>query len=301
MAVQLREVEHSDFDQINRLFFEVYGKRSFQPFKEAFFKHQGLLGYCLEDDTLSPDTIVGYFGCFTYDRIVDGIDYKFYNTHTWIVKPEYRKDSLKLLMKYVRIKDGILTNFSANNTVAQILDQLKFIKLSIVNQVLTTPFSLKNYFKSKKIHSLPLQGGLLKHHEPYAGLCLLLQIPNGNAEIELLLKPVNRKPAWVQRVNSISKKVINKPIIVKNYFMYKVHYTSSAELLIDNFNVLFHYLLQTHKVGGLIIPSTLMNDVPSGLIKSVYTDTVYVKNNSSSLPNIDYLFSEVFYLNISDK
>lgn len=301
MAVVLKEVEHSDFEQIHNLFVEVYGKQPSDGFKKAFFEHHPLLGFGLIDDDLDSKPMVGYFGCFTYNRIINGTDYKFYNSHTWIVKEDYRKHSLKLLMHYIRLKDGIVTNFSANGKVAQILEQLKFSKLAVINSIVKSSFSFKSYFTQGKIKSLELQSDIAKWHQPYVGLSLNLKLPNTDQNIELILKPVNQKPAWVQRINTNSKSIANRPLITKSYFLYKIHYTNTPELVLQYLDVLSHYLFFKEKVGGLVLPKALFENLPQKRIVNQYEDTIYIKSNVEELPEIDYLYSEVFYLNIADK
>lgn len=301
MAVVLREVEHSDFDQILSLFVEVYGKQPFEGFKKAFFNHNLFLGNCLIDDEGSQEVMVGYFGCFTYHRILNNQNVKFYNSHTWIVKEAYRKQSLKLLMPYVRLKDGIVTNFSANGKVAQILEQLKFTKLTVKNAIVKTSFNLKSIIGQRKIKSLQLTSDILKSHDPYVGLCLNLQISNQDTTLKLILKPVNRKPRWALRINKISKAMMRKPLVTNSFFLFKVHYTNNSELLLEHVDALSHYLFLKEKVGGLIVSQSVIENLPLNRIRDTYEDTIYVKTNQHSVSSLDYLFSEVFYLNIKDK
>ncbi|MDT0685258.1 hypothetical protein [Autumnicola psychrophila] len=301
MAVVLKEVEHSDFSQIHSLFAEVYGKQPDDGFKKAFFDHDQFLGNCLIDNTLANEPMVGYFGCFTYHRTIGGKNYKFYNSHTWIVKENYRKQSLKLLMPYLRLKDGIVTNFSANDKVAQILDQLKFSKIPIVNTIVKLSFSFRSYAAQRKIESLELQSDITRSHQPYVGLSLNLKLPNTDQNLELILKPIDKKPTWVQRINVTSKSITKRPIITKNYFLYKVHYTNAPDILLKNLDVLSHYLFLNGKIGGLVLPELFIENLPQNRVDKKYEDIIFIKSNQEQTPKIDFLFSEVFYLNIADK
>ena len=301
MAVKLREVHHSDFDQIHKLFVEVYGKKPSDGFKKAFFEHKYLLGFCLIDDAIDSNALIGYFGCFTYRRNIDGVEYQFYNSHTWIVNEDYRKHSLKLLMPYLKLKDGIVTNFSANGKVVQILEQLKFTKLKVVNTIVKLSFNITSYLEQAKIKSLQLQSDIAKCHQPYVGLTLNLKLPNTIQNLELILKPVDKKPTWVKRINKTSKSITKRPLITKNYFLYKVHYTNAPEILLQNLDVLSHYLFFKEKVGGLVLPEGLVENLPAQRIQNQYEDIIFIKSNDERIPKIDYLYSEVFYLNISDK
>jgi len=301
VSVNLREVEHYDFDQIYSLFVEVYGRQPSPGFKKAFFDHDLLLGYCLIDISSEIPIMVGYFGCFTYKRIIDGISYKFYNSQTWIVKEAFRKQSLQLLMPYLRLKDGIITNFSANGKVAQILEQLKFTKIAVVNNILRHYFSIKSYSEQCKVKSIAPQSDIAQWHKPYAGLSLNLKLPTTNQNIELILKPIDKKPTWVRRINKISKSVAKRPLITKSYFLYKIHYTDAPDLVLEHLDVLSHYLFLKEKVGGLVLPEGIIENLPQERVLEQYNDDIYVKSNQMDIPKLDYLYSEVFYLNIADK
>lgn len=301
MKVRLREVTHADFKDINELFVEIYKKQPYSGFEKAYFKQGDFLGYCLIDDSLSHQPLVGYFGCFTFNRVWKGYNYTYYNTHSWIVKEEYRSQSLRLLMSYIKIKDGIITNFSANAKVAQILEQVKFTKLGIINSVLKTPFKLQAYQQQRKLKEIPSQNNYLNAHKGYSGLCLSLSGFNNSVSLDLILKAIDKKPLWVKRINKFSKKIIRKPLITKNYKLFKIHYTSDYNVLITNISAISHYLFLRKRVGGIIIPHQAIPDLEPKLIAEQYEDQIFYKSNFSDIPPIDYLFSEVFYLNIVDK
>lgn len=301
MAIFLREVRHTDFNSIQQLYASVYEKEVDAGFAKSFYEHSALLGYCLIDDALESSTIVGYFGCFSYSRKIENTAITFYNTHTWIVKEAYRKHSLKLLMPYLKLSDGVLTNFSANATVVKVLEKLKFQKLELKNLILRLPFSFRFYLFQFKVTSKPPQSEILLAHQAYAGIALRLKLPNTKEEIEVLLKSVDKKPEWVKQINRISNFWIKKPLITKKYFLYKIHFTDNRQLLFKSIGLLSHYLFMKFKVGGLILPETLAEGLSDSRIKSSYREDVYVKSNGIDLPQLDYLYSEVFYLNISDK
>lgn len=301
MAVVLREVEHTDFSQIRQLFVDVYGKQPSSGFERAFFDHSPLLGYCLMDDSTKTGVMVGFFGCFSYTRTIEGTSYKFYNSHTWIVKEDYRKHSLKLLLPYIKLKDGIITNFSANGKVAQILEQLKFTKLRIVNYVLKPSFRLGAVLKGHKIEAFEVDNAVLNAHRHYDCLCLSLRIAGTKETVDVILKSVIRKPKWVEHINGLSKSLLKKPLITKRYFLYKVHYVSDTSCFHKHLHAIKHFLFLKHKVGGLILPELLIEHLPTEQIITSYEDEIYVKVNEDKLPGIDYLYSEVFYLNILDK
>ena len=72
-------------------------------------------------------------------------------------------------------------------------------------------------------------------------------------------------------------------------------------MLSENIEVISHYLFCKKHVGGLIFPESFIRNLDTISISDTYEDEIYVKTASKNLPNIDYLYSEVFYLNVSDK
>ena len=301
MAIVLREIAHSDFDQICKLFLEIYGNKPFLGFEKAFYQHNELLGYCLIDDKLKSDSMVGYFGCFTHNRAWQGVEFKYYNTHSWIVKPDYRSQSLRLLLPFVKLKDGIVTNFSANKTVARILEQLKFAKLGVTNSILKSSFGVKSFLLQRKLKSVSHNNEVLNHHQLFNCICLSLHGSFLKQKLDLVIKKVDRKPIWVKKINWLTKSLLNKPLITKNYNLHKVHYASDYSVLIDHLDVISHYLFLKKRVGGLIIPDTHCSGLKPERVVAKYEDEVYYKSNLVETPPIDYLFSEVFYLNVVDK
>ena len=299
MSVILRKVEHSDLERIQSLFKAVYGKAADKGFQLAFTTHNDLLGYCLEES--KKGDLVGYFGCFTNQRVYADRPIKYYNTHSWIVKEQYRNQSLKLLMPYLKLKDGIITNFSANGKVAQVLEKLKFDKQEIKNYLLTTRINWLGVFKQSGIKELPIQELILKDHQAFVGLCLSLHFTGSDKPLNMILKPIDRKPQWVQTVNSIFKLIIRKPLITRSYRIWKIHYLSDAVLFKNRLSLLKSYFLLKHKIGGLVVHDDIadkMDDLP---LEYSHSDTIFLKLNQIELKKVDYLYSEVFYLNIADK
>lgn len=100
-------------------------------------------GYMLIDE----DRVVGFLGFIYGSRIINGAEYRFCNMTSWIVKPEYRADSLKLVMPILKMKEYSITNLTPSVTVRQIIEKLGFTKID--NDVLllpSIPFALSNSY-----------------------------------------------------------------------------------------------------------------------------------------------------------
>lgn len=100
-------------------------------------------GYMLLDE----NQVVGFLGFVYGSRIINGTEYRFCNMTSWIVKAEYRADSLKLVMPILKMKEYSITNLTPSVTVRQIIEKLGFTKID--NDVLllpSIPFALSNSY-----------------------------------------------------------------------------------------------------------------------------------------------------------
>ena len=72
------------------------------------------------------DRIVGFIGTLFSRRIIDGREAALCNLSSWIVKDEYRSESLRLLLPLLKRKDHTFTNLTLNPRVAEIMKRLGF-------------------------------------------------------------------------------------------------------------------------------------------------------------------------------
>jgi hypothetical protein len=79
-------------------------------------------GYVLMDGA----SVVGFLGTIFSQRPINGRIEKFCNVSSWIVKPEWRGESIKMVLPLVRMPDCTVTNFSPSTTVSKIFEQLGF-------------------------------------------------------------------------------------------------------------------------------------------------------------------------------
>ncbi len=79
-------------------------------------------GYLMEDN----DSVVGFLGTVFSQRTIAGASHRFCNMAAWIVKEEYRSESMGLLFPLLGQKDLTITNFTANHRVVDVLRRLGF-------------------------------------------------------------------------------------------------------------------------------------------------------------------------------
>lgn len=81
-----------------------------EDWQKLFMKYwdsdRDYFGYYLEEN----NEVVGFFGLIFSLRQLDGKQADFCNMTSWIVKPEYRKYSLKLLNSVLAEENVVITN-----------------------------------------------------------------------------------------------------------------------------------------------------------------------------------------------
>jgi acetoacetyl-CoA synthetase len=80
------------------------------------------LGYVLIDQ----DAIVGFLSTLYSWRVIDGKRVRFCNTAHWVVKEQFRADSMRLLLAAMRDRNCTLTNLTSTTTVSSLMQKLGF-------------------------------------------------------------------------------------------------------------------------------------------------------------------------------
>lgn len=80
------------------------------------------LGYVL----VERGEIVGFLSTLYSRRVVDGTEVKLCNTAHWVVREDFRAESLKLFLTVLRQRDCTITNLTSSATVAAMMPKLRF-------------------------------------------------------------------------------------------------------------------------------------------------------------------------------
>lgn len=129
MAI-LRKATSADFEKVYALLVSMKGAaHDKETWRRLFTNHwntdEDYCGYVLMDG----EEAVGFLGMIFCRREIAGRQLKACNVTTWVVKPRYRTESLKLVMPLMRMKDYLLTNFTAREDVSFIFRKLGFKEL----------------------------------------------------------------------------------------------------------------------------------------------------------------------------
>lgn len=93
---------------------------------------QDFCGYLLLDD----GDVKGFLGLLFSTRTINGELEKFCNMTSWIVRDQYRCQSLRLLLEALKLQSYTITNFTPSTTVAAILKKVGFTELKTSQQIL---------------------------------------------------------------------------------------------------------------------------------------------------------------------
>lgn len=137
MAI-IREAETRDFEKVYALLQEFEeGRRVtrdqwLQLFVDRTGLQRGKFGYVLVDG----DDVVGFIATTFSEREVRGIKAVLCNMSNWIVKAEYRSQSLALLSKVLSERNVTITNLSPTPDVLEISQKLKFTLLDKAERII---------------------------------------------------------------------------------------------------------------------------------------------------------------------
>jgi hypothetical protein len=141
--VTVREARTEDFPRIYPLLldFEEGHQVTEEQWRQLFADHSGLqkgkFGYVLQ----AGEEIVGFIGTTMSERVIRGEKIRFCNMSNWIVKKEYRGQSLVLLSKVLAMKDAVITNLSPTPQVLAMSQKLKFTLFDRTERIVFPVFS----------------------------------------------------------------------------------------------------------------------------------------------------------------
>jgi hypothetical protein len=117
------------FDDVYPLLLELDNTHSMEKWRSIFDYQwesgEGYVGYALVDGR----KVVGFNGAIFSRRIIDGRGVRFCNLTSWIVKEQYRTESLRLVFPILNLKGYTLTNLTMNDRAWGIVKRLGFKNL----------------------------------------------------------------------------------------------------------------------------------------------------------------------------
>lgn len=303
MAMKVREALPSDFEDIYRLLKRLnstsLSKFDWQKLTQVEFSAAySHYGYVLEDE----NCIVGFLGTIFSQREIAGDNVNFCNIHSWIVAPEAKGGGINLLMKSLRLKDHVITNFTASEVPYKVFQSLKFKEIEYRNYKLL-PFQSLNFSSRVSVCKITSQNAksvlkednlkLFNDHKHFNNV-QFLELRSGNETAFVISKKKTYTPAPLLKFGILKKFVKNK------LFLGELHYISNSGLFFKCFSSTRSALQICKELGviGILSADTFIpKDV--SIKKSYYPRKRPFMYRHSSITGemVDTLYSEFFVLN----
>jgi len=283
--ITVKKATVKDVDKLLPLLFELDSINQTQEEWERLFKlhwddSQNYFGYVMYDG----DTAVGFLGLLFSRRVVKDKINNFCNISSWIVKKEYRRQSLHLLLPILELDNHTITVLTCNAGTYFITKKLGFIDLEIGQRViLPLPFlpkskpSINIIFDHSEIEK-QLKGETLKIYHDHRNLnCFHILIcgPKGICYL------------------------VGARTIKKNIPLAHIHYVSDHRVFSSHISAVSGRLCWQIKVGGLLVDERLLQreTIFPSIHFSLTHPRVY-KSNTLKSSDIDLLYSEYQILNL---
>jgi hypothetical protein len=279
----IRQVKPGDFEKVLPLFqgFATHSQVNPDDWRKIFSAiwsgQEPSFGYILEDHREA----VGFLGTLFSTRMIRNTPREFCNLTSWIVKPEYRAESLSLLFPLLSRKKLTLTNFTASNRVISVLQKIGFKSLEDhYFMLLPYPVPLSgcklilNPDEMKKM----LEGEDLCIHQDHRNLhCIQVVMETPGGILFIILNPARKK---------------NLPVLF-------VDYLNDPELFNDFKQRCVFAICRQFKVYGLMIGAhSLRGRSPRFGLRITRRHSLLYRSNEVAPEDIDTLYSEIQVLGL---
>ena len=286
----IREAHNKDFEKVWPLLDHLNNKLPKTKWQQLFVSNfsapYNFPGYVLEDD----QEIVGFFGTIFSQRTINGRQYNFCNTSSWVVNENYRSHSLLLLLKIHKLKNCIFTNFTPSSVVYPILKKLGYNDLSSEKLLFRPSLALSSKLKiqSSNFESILNEDEIqiYNDHKQYNADFLVALSNEGHCLI--VLKKKKYTPAILKKIaGNVISSHLGEIEFISNPNVFNLHFRE----------ILFKSAL-IFKLTGLTIYKQFLSD---SLIKKGQPFTThrrYLYKGDIAEKSLDTLYSEIFILDI---
>ena len=283
--ITVKKATVKDADKLLPLLLELDSKNQTQEEWQSLFKfqwknNQNYCGYVMYDGGKA----VGFLGLLFSRRVVNDKPNKFCNITSWIVRKEYRRQSLHLLLPVLELDNHTITVLTCNSGTYFITKKLGFIDLEIGQRViLPLPFLPKSkpstniIFNHSEIEK-QLKGETLKIYHDHRHLNCFHILIYGPKHICYL---------------------VGARTIKKNIPLAHIHYISDHRVFSSHISAVSGHLCWKIKVGGLLVDERLLQGetIFPSIHFSLPNPRVY-KSDTLKSSDIDLLYSEYQILNL---
>jgi hypothetical protein len=240
----------------------------------------------------------------------------FCNLSSWIVLPEHRSKSLKLLATSFQVKNSVIVNLSPHPDTRPLFTGLRFQPLSEYEYRIN-PFKANNFLRKqvdKKllkieelnlslINSIPVNDSIkkiIRDHSPYSNICFynVTAISHGNTETFILAfnkKAMSQPASLKESIKEIPYRLLGRTQ------QYELFYTSSPALVFRYFAGVIVAFSQKKDLRSINISDHFIDKQEAGLPYPVKTKKdcpmFYYSELNVKPSDISFLYTEKVLLN----
>lgn len=283
--VTIKKVTEKDFEKLLPLLFELDNRKQTQNewlglFKAHWQNNENYFGYVMYDG----EDAVGFLGLLFSERVLNKNIIKFCNVTSWVVKKEYRRQSLHLFFPVLELQNHTITVLTCNAGTHLITKKLGFVDLEKGQRIIfPLPFFLNFKPSHKIICDLPeieknLKGETLKILNDHRNLnCFHIMIQNPKGHCYL----------------------IGSRTIKKNIPFAHIHYISDSRFFSSHINSVSGRICWRMKVFGILVDERQLHG--ENIFPSIYRGLPYprvYKSDTLKSEDVDLLYSEYQILNL---
>jgi hypothetical protein len=286
----VEKVTPAMFDDVYPLLSELDSAQSREKWREIFDyrweSDEGYVGYALVDDR----KVVGFNGAIFSRRIIDGREARFCNLTSWIVKEQYRTESMRLVFPVLKLKGYTITNLTMNERAWEITRRLGFKNLDT------------------NVRILFLVPGLSATRKEEAPV-----IVSDRSKIAEILDPVNLK-IFIDHSHYNCGHLVMQDKYGYSYIIYtrkryrkyncdipyaQILYISDRSAFLRRLNKIKSYFLKSRKYFFLAVDERLIGNatIPYSKVYQLKVPRMY-KSEVLSREQIDNLYSEFVVLGL---
>jgi hypothetical protein len=296
--IRLEEVHEDDFESVYPLLQKLnnttLSRKDWQKVFSDPFKAKQHSGYSLLDD----EKVVGFFGVIFSSRVINGKVVKFANTHSWVVDEVHRNRGLLLLNKIHKLKDYVLTNFSASSGPFEIMKKMGWKELTYTFSFrLVNPIAKITSFEHQIIDGNQISSEFFDPQEEkivydHAQLqCTMCIIVSDQQHSLLVFTEVDYAPSFFGRLG-----IRSKP-----FTLGQMQFCSNPDLFFRKYDHWESAICKKYGWLGLIIPDKFLERYDLlGFKPYLKRRPVLVRGGDElSDDSVDFLYSEVIVLNLN--
>jgi hypothetical protein len=286
----VEKVTPSMFDDVYPLLSELDNTQPKEKWREIFdYKwesDEGYVGYALVDDR----KVVGFNGAIFSRRIIDGREARFCNLTSWIVKEQYRTESLRLVFPVLNLKGYTITNLTMNDRAWEVTKRLGFKNLDTNVRILfpvpglsatskeEAPVMVSDQSRIAEILD-PVNLKIFRDHLRYDCGHLVMQDKYGYSYIIYTRKHYRKYNCYIPYAN--------------------IHYISDRGAFLRRLDKIKSYFLKSRKSFFLAVDERLIGNatIPYSKVYQLKIPRMY-KSEVLSREQIDSLYSELVVLGL---